>query len=1034
MFLLIHLFSPWVNSPIVYLLHLHQSKFCFGFSLFFNNQKIVRMENRRRILWDMRRWSAFLLIAFLSLSAFAQKLTVKGRIVDSNNETIIGASVLEKGTTNGTVTDIDGNFTLSVDQNSVLVISYIGYKTQELKSSASMEIVLKEDNEVLDEVVVIGYGSVKRKDVTTAVSTVSTDDLQQRPVISAAQAIQGKAAGVSVIQPTGQPGGEMAIRVRGTTSFNGSNDPMYVVDGVPVDNIKFLSPNDIASMQILKDASSAAIYGSRAANGVVLITTKAGEAGNAKVSLSIQAGMTQVANKIESLNAAQYKELMDEIGAVSIPDGLTDQTDWWDETYTTGNTQNYQVSVSDGNDKLRYYLSAGYQNEKGIIESSFYKRYNFRANIENDVRKWLHISANVSYSDYSSNGGGAMGTGANRGGVVLSVINTPTFAPIWDPEKPDQYYSYFYGVNITSPLENIARQANNRDKENRLLASGSALITFMPGLTFKTTFAIDRRNVINTTFLDPITTSWGRNQYGEGSDNRNQNTVLTFDNVLTYDTHFKKHGLNVMLGSSWTDSDYRNSYINGSHYRNGLIQTLNAANKIAWNNTGTGASEWGIMSYFGRVSYNFDSKYLVTANMRADGSSRIHPDHRWGIFPSFSAAWRISSEKFMEGTKGWLDDLKLRAGWGQTGNQSGLGDYAYLQMYSINRIEWFKEGMANAVPTVEPSSLRTKDLKWETTTQTNVGIDLTAFNGRLNLMLDYYYKHTTDMLMYVELPDGANVTGDISRNEGEMVNKGVELAIKSKNFVGEFGWDTDFNISFNKNELTHLSTRKIYPDAITSDNVKEYAVRNEVGRPLGCFYGYISDGVDPETGELMYRDLNGDGEVTSSDRTYIGDPNPLFTFGMTNTFSYKNLSLSIFLQGSYGNDVFNASRMETEGMYDGKNQSTRVLDRWRIPGQITDVPKAGFVMHNSTYFVEDGSYLRVKDITLSYNVEAPLLKKWGISRLQPYFTATNLLTWTGYSGMDPEVNQWGNSGAVQGIDWGTYPQCRSFVFGVNLEF
>lgn len=394
------------------------------------------MENKRFFCRGMFRLSALLLVMFVSLSAFAQKLSVMGRVVDTANEAVIGASIQEKGTTNGTITDIDGNFTLEVEPQATLIISYIGYKTQEVKATASMNLTLQEDNEVLEEVVVIGYGSVKRKDVTTAVSTVSTDDLQQRPILSAGQAIQGKAAGVSVIQPTGQPGGDMAIRVRGTTSFNGSNDPLYVVDGVPVDNIKFLSPNDIASMQILKDASSAAIYGSRAANGVVLITTKAGQEGNAKVALNIQAGFTQVGNKIESLNAAQYKELMDEIGIIKLPDGLTDQTDWWDETYTTGNTQNYQISVSDGNEKLRYFLSAGYQNEKGIIETAFFKRYNFRANVDNDVRKWLRISANITYSDYTSNGGGEMGTGANRGGTVLSVINTPTYAPIMDPEIP----------------------------------------------------------------------------------------------------------------------------------------------------------------------------------------------------------------------------------------------------------------------------------------------------------------------------------------------------------------------------------------------------------------------------------------------------------------------------------------------------------------------------------------------------------------------------------------------------------------------
>ena len=316
---------------------------------------------------------------------------------------------------------------------------------------------------------------------------------------------------------------------------------------------------------------------------------------------------------MESLNASQYKELQDEIGLVSLPDGLPDRTDWFDETYQTWKTQNYQIAVSNGNEKMKYYLSAGYLNEQGVLDISYYKRYNFRVNLENQVRKWLTVSANISYSDYTSNGGGAMGTGANRGGVILAVINTPTYAPVWDALNPNQYYNNFYGVgNITNPLENMARAKNNKDKENRLLASGNVLLTILPELKFKSTLTLDRRNAVNTTFLDPISTTWGRNQYGEASDNRNMNTVLTFDNVLTYNKNFKKHGLEVMAGSSWTDSDYSNSWINGSHYRDDQIQTLNAANKISWDNTGTGASQWGIMSFFGRVAYNFDSKYLLT--------------------------------------------------------------------------------------------------------------------------------------------------------------------------------------------------------------------------------------------------------------------------------------------------------------------------------------------------------------------------------------------------------------------------------------
>lgn len=831
---------------------------------------------------------------------------------------------------------------------------------------------------------------MKRKDVTTAISTVSTKDLDQRPIVSAGQAIQGKAAGVSVVQPSGTPGGELTIRVRETTSFNGSNDPLYVVDGVPVDNINFLSPNDIASLQILKDASSAAIYGSRAANGVVIITTKAGERGDAKISFNAQLSMNKVSNKIKSLNAAQYKELQDEIGLVSLPDGLTDQTDWFDEAYSTGILQSYQLSVSSGTEKLKYFLSGGYLDEKGVLNTAFYKRYNFRANIENKVRSWLTIGANISYADYNKNGL-STGTGANRGGVILAVINTPTYAPIWDPYHEGQYYNNFYGVNIAHPIENMARSKNNREKENRLLASGNATITFMPELLFKSTFSLDRRNALTTRFLNPVSTSRGREQYGEGYDARNMNTVLTFDNILTYNKTFKKHGLEVMAGSSWTDSDYRNSWINGTHYKDDQIQTLNAADKIYWTDTGTGASEWGIMSYLGRASYNYDSKYLLTFNVRMDGSSKLHPDHRWGTFPSFSAAWRISSEEFMSGLE-WLDDLKLRGGWGQTGNQSGIGDYAYLQRYNISREPWFETEKENSLPTISQANLRTSDLTWETTSQTNIGLDFTAFKNRLTINLDYYYKRTTNMLMCVTLPPGAAAANTIQRNEGEMTNRGFEVTVSSQNLQGAFSWSTDFNISFNRNRLEKLELQQVYYDANTSDVINENVVRNEPGRALGGFYGYISDGVNPETGELMYRDLNGDGCITSSDRTYIGDPNPDFVFGLTNTFSWKNFNLSIFLQGSYGNDIFNASRIETEGMYDGKNQSTRVLERWMVPGQISEVPKAGFDIKNSTYFIEDGSYLRVKDISLSYNIKANILKKWGINRLQPYFTASNLLT------------------------------------------
>lgn len=969
-----------------------------------------------------------------SVAAWAADITTRGTVVDGEGEPLIGVSVeIKNRPGTGTTTDIDGKFSIKVPEGTTLVFSYIGYVSRELTAEPVMNVTLTEDVTSLDEVVVIGYGSVKRKDLTTAVSTVGEDALANRPIVSAAQAIQGKAAGVSVQQPTGAPGGGMTVRVRGTTSFNGSNEPLYVVDGVPVDNVSFLSPSDIESMQILKDASSAAIYGSRGANGVVIITTKQGRSSDARISLNVQGGFTRVAKKMEVLNAAQYKELMDEIGLVKLPDGLTDQTDWFDETYRTGNTQTYQLAVSQSTDKISYYLSGGYQRDQGILKSSFFQRFNFRANVEGKLRKWLTAKANIVYSDYSSNGGGAMGTVGNRGGVILAVINTPTYAPIWDPEHPDRFYNNFYGLNMQSPLENEARQQSNRSRENRLIASGELLFDIYKGLTFSSKFTMDRRHGWDTSFLDPELTTHGREQGGEGYDGRNQNTVLTWDNVANYNLTFGLNNLQIMAGTSWTDSNYSNNWINGQYYRNGSIETLNAANKISWTETGSAASQWGIFSYLGRVSYNFDSKYLVSANVRYDGSSKLHPDHRWKVFPSASAAWRISQEKWLR-DQTWLSDLKLRAGWGMTGNQDGVGDYAYLQRYNINRVPWFEDGNATAVPTITQANLRTRDLTWETTYQTGVGVDLSVLNNRIEFAADWYYKKTTDMLMWVSLPSGSAAASSIQRNEGEMTNQGFEFGITSHNFVGEFEWTTNLNMSFNKNKLTKLELQKVYLDAVTSETVNEAVVRNEPGRALGGFYGYVANGVDPETGLMIYEDINGDGRISSSDRTFIGDPNPDFTFGMTNTFAYKGFGLSIFLQGSYGNDIFNASRMETEGMYDGKNQTTKVLDRWQIPGQITDMPKANWNMRNSTYFIEDGSYIRIKDISLSYDIRGKWMKKAGISRIQPYFTASNLVTFTHYSGMDPEVNQWGNNGHVQGIDWGTYPHCKSFVFGVNIDF
>jgi len=993
---------------------------------------------------DLKKAALFAVLSlFLPCFIYSQQVTVTGKVKDINSVPLVGVTVVQKGTTNGIMTDPDGLFTLTVPDKSTISVSMIGFKTQEItvNGNAAIDVVLVEELKEIEEVVVIGYGTVKKKDVTTSVSVVSTRDINERPLISAATAIQGKAAGVTVMQPNGEPGAGMVVRVRGNTSINASNDPLYVVDGVPMTEINFLSPNDIETMQILKDASSAAIYGSRASNGVVLITTKSGTKGNAKISFNASYGFHQVVKKMKSLNVAQYKDLMDELRAATIPDTLTDKTDWFKETYRIGTTQNYQLSFAGGNEKMKYYVSGGQIKEVGVIKVAYYNRYNLRANLENQIRSWFKLNTNIAYSDYSNNGI-ISGTGSNRAGVILSVINTPTYAPIWDPDNPGQYYTNFYGAQVTSPAENMSRTADNRNSFNRLIGSFTGEITFLPSLKYKPTLSIDREYNNETSFLDPLKTAWGRTNYGNASDSRSLSTVTVLDNILTYDKVIGKHTLGAMAGTSWTKSKWSQSYMTTSHFLNSSVKTLNAGNKVE-QYSGTSASNWDIMSYIARLTYNYDSKYLFTANFRADGSSKLAPGHKWGYFPSFSAAWRISAEPFMQNIK-WITDMKLRGGWGQAGNQSGIGDYGYLLLYDINRQNWWETGMSNALPTLTRRNIKNIDLTWETTSTSNIGVDLSTLKGRLTIAADAYYKYTTNLLVEVPLPAPYP---PILRNEGEMSNRGIEFSVNSRNFVNKFQWETDFNISFNHNKVEKFTLQNIYYYGQTSEATSENVIRMTPGQPLSKFWGYVSEGVDPETGNLIFKDINKDGKVTLADKTYIGDPNPAFIYGMTNNFSYMGFSLSVFLQGSQGNDIYNASRMETEGMYDAKNQSTRVLDRWRRPGQITPVPRATSAKDNlvaSTRFVEDGSYLRVKTVTLSYNFQGNLLKKWGVTRLQPYFTAENLLTFTNYTGFDPEVNQFAGydpslnrytgSGLMQGIDWGTYPQSKSYIFGINVEF
>lgn len=985
-----------------------------------------------------------LAMLFFSIASFAQQHTVKGVVSDQNGLPVIGMTVLEQGTNNGTVTGADGSYSISLQSpTATLEFNSLGYETvvEPVNGRAVLNVTAAEAAIALDAVVAIGYGSVKKQDLTTAVSVVSTEDMKLRPVSEASGFIQGKVAGVQVQQTSGLPGGGMTVRIRGASSIASSNDPLYVVDGVPVGEgnyaIAYLSPNDIESMSILKDASSAAIYGSRAANGVVLITTKQGKMSKGpQINFSAYVGLSNVTKTYDVLNVEQYKDLMDEIGGATLPDGLKDETDWFDYTYNTGISQNYQISVSNGNDKMRYYLSGGYTDETGVINVAYSRRYNVKASVESDLFKWISVGANAAYSSYRSNGI-ISGTGSNRAGVVLSVINTPTYAKVWDETNPDWYWTNFYGANLTTPAENMARTENNYSQTDRLLLTGYATIKFHRNLNFKSTVTMDRRWVHDYSFLDPIHTSYGRTQHGEASSTRSDDMRMVYDNILTYNNTWNgKHNFEAMGGTSATTSRWEN--LSGSRnyfspdYDN-AIWGLNGGNKGNLRGQSQGFSRWAIMSYLARVSYNFDSKYYITANFRADGSSKLAPGHKWGFFPSVSAAWRLSAEPWLRDVS-WLSDLKIRAGWGQSGNQAGLDDYAWVQMYNTNYYDWTQSEYANSVPTVgSKSNIGNKDLTWETTTQTNIGIDFAVLDNKLSFTLDGYYKYTRDMLMSVPLP---SPYPNIYRNEGEMSNWGLELALSSVNIERKgVKWTTDFNISMNRNKLEELDLQQVYYYTQTSEALSEYVVRMTPGKPLSMFWGYKALGVDPETGMMMYEDLNGDGKINSSDKQYIGNANPWFTFGMTNTVSWKGFNLSFLITGSVGNDIYNASMIEMVGMYNGANQITDVLRRWKVPGQVTDIPKAGELdnLRASTRWVEDGSYVKIKNITLSYDIVHPKLKKANIARIQPYITLDNMITFTGYSGYDPEMSQY-TSATSMGIDWGTYPNVKTVTFGVNIDF
>ena len=979
----------------------------------------------------------------LPMCMFAQQITVQGVVKDQTGETVIGASVMEKGTTNGTITGIDGDFSLNMSPNGTLVVSFVGYKTQEVqvKGQKQLQVVLSEDAEMLDEVVVIGYGTMKKSDLTGAVSSIGNKDIKDSPVSNLGQAIQGKISGVQIVD-AGKPGDNVSIKIRGLGSINNC-DPLVVIDGVPTDlGLSSLNMADVERLDVLKDASATAIYGSRGANGVVMITTKRGTEGKGKLAVSANYSFQNATNVPSLLNAAQYAELSNDMMVNSgrnpnpewaNPSELGAGTDWMDELLRTGVMQNYTVSYSGGNEKSHYYVSGGFLDQSGIVKSVNYRRFTFQSNSDAQVLKWLKFSNNITFSADTKK------SGSYNIGDALKAL------PIYPVKNEDGSWSgpdgnsEWYG-STRNPIGPTELNKSQTDGYN-FLANLTAELTFTKWLKFKSTFGYDAK----FWFIDNFTPkyNWKPTPTEETSRYKSDNKSFTYlwDNYFLFDHTFaEKHRVGLMAGMSaqWNTNDYLNAQKNVFMFDN-VHEMDNGEEMYA---IGGNETEWALLSYMARVNYSYEGRYLLTATIRRDGSSRFGKKHRWGTFPSVSVAWRASQEKWFP-KNDYINDLKVRAGYGVTGSQASVGNYSYLASYNTS-VYPFGISSGNQTALVS-STLANPYIHWEEVAQTNIGFDASLFNSRVMFSFDAYLKETRDMLVKASIPitSGFEDTTTTYTNAGKVRNQGIEMSLHTINLTGELGWETNLTATYNKNKIKDLNSD--VPYYINQIN-NSYVTMLAKDYPINVFYGYVTDGIfqnqsevnthavqpGAEPGDIRFRDLNNDGVINDSDRTVIGNPNPSWLFSMNNSLSYKGFELSVFLQGIAGNKIYNANNIDNTGMAAAYNQTTDVLKRWQGEGTSNSMPRAVFGDPNqntrvSDRFVENGSYLRLKNITLSYTFPKQWLQKAQIENARLSLSCENVATITGYSGFDPEVG-------INGIDQNRYPISRTFSLGLNFNF
>lgn len=991
---------------------------------------------------------SILMILFLvsCWTTYGQDKTVNGKITDANDQPLPGASVLEKGTSNGAQTDFDGNFTLTIGADVTLVVSYLGFITKEVNvnNRTQITIVLEEDVSRLDEVVIVGYGAVKKSDLTGSVSSVKAEDINAIPVSSLDQALQGRASGVSVVQNSGIPGAPTTIRIRGTNSIQGGNAPLVIVDGFPVvGGLEGINPADVENIEILKDASSTAIYGSRGTNGVIIVTTKKGKDGKFAIDFDSYYGVQEQSEKIDLLNAQEFMQIANERavndGETGLffpnPSAVTTNTDWIDELFDASPVQSHTVTLTAGNERIKTSQSFNYFNQDGILKNSGFERATFRNNTEAILSDWLTISNSLilSRSDRQFSG-----DGGNRA-VIEAHLVSPT-EPVYNADGTyndvtvNDYSSLSYAPGA---LDNPMKWINEYDDEilrTRIFDNFYGLFTITPNLTFKSSIGVDYTTEQRSRYLSRLLLDGAPG--GKAFRGTTESYSILNENILNYNKEFGDHKVDAIIGYNW--QKFTRTFVNASSFD--FVTDLLGANVLNDGSSpqppSSGGTAWGIASLLGRVNYSYKDKYLLTVTARSDWSSRFAKGNQRATFPSAAFAWKVSKEDFMENVD-WLSDLKFRVSWGKTGNQAITPFDTFTKVGSTLVVLGDELGVGFV-----PGTPANPDLKWETTEQLDFGLDFGILNNRVRFTFDYYHKKTTDLLALVDLPptSGAN---SITQNIGEMENKGLEFNVDANVINNDnFSWDTSFQLSRNRNKITKLARgADVFPPRV-NNLISSFHILRE-GLPISMFYGFVNDGYD-DNGQNQYVDFAGtdadgnivmqpDGQITNADQRVIGNPHPDYTFGFGNTFKYKNFTLNVFVEGAQGFDIVWGTKFQLRNsFFRGGNQLSEVLNHWTPSNTNASSPivSSTNLFRGSTEFIEDGSYIKIRTINLAYNI--PTDKISWLNNAQVYINAQNMFTFTKYSGYDPEVKAYGEGDLRLGVDNNVYPSTRVISMGLRV--